>query len=75
MWFPYRIWDNIRSYMSIWKFPYDQVMLELPKCKDKKWEIYTSALIQPRFLKNVYKHPYLSSHNIITYEIYTINED
>ncbi len=31
MWFPDGVWEHIRSYMPIWKHPYNKVMKELPK--------------------------------------------
>ena len=88
IWFPDGVWEIIRSFMPIWKYPYNRVMLTLPRCTKKRYSIYTSATKQPRFKKVVYYHPYFYSaanHNmgffsvcntrfhIITYEIYTEN--
>ena len=90
IYFPDGVWEIIRSYMPIWKYPYRQVMLELPICTKKRYSIYTSAKIQPRFIKVVYYHPFLHkvilnrTHffepyqrqaHIITYEIYTENNN
>ena len=85
--FPDGVWEIIRSYMPIWKYPYNQVMLELPRCIPKRYSIYTSATKQVRFKKDIYRHPFLDKQHlygffnapfggipqnpIITYEIYT----
>lgn len=86
MWFPGGVWEIIRSYIPIWKYPYDQVMLELPRCINKRYTIYSSATKNIRFKKTIYYHPFLHkvipnrTHffepyqrdaHIITYEIYT----
>ena len=31
MWFPDGVWEHIRSYMPIWKYPYNKVVREIPK--------------------------------------------
>ena len=31
MYFPPLVWDNIRDYMGIWKFPYNKVLTNLPR--------------------------------------------
>ena len=60
IWFLDLVWENIRSFIfPIWKNPYNKVMLELPRCKSKKYSIYTSATKQIRFKKDVYHHPVL----------------
>ena len=34
MWFPDGVWEHIRSYMGIWKYPYNKVVNEVPKIRD-----------------------------------------
>jgi hypothetical protein len=31
IWFPDGVWEHIRSYMDIWKYPYNKVIQEIPK--------------------------------------------
>ena len=53
IWFPDGVWEIIRSFMPIWKYPYNRVMLKLPKYKLKRYSIYTSATNTVRFKKDV----------------------
>jgi len=87
MWFPDGVWEIIRSYMSIWKYPYDRVMLELPRYRYKSYSVYTSATKQVRFKKDIHYHHFIGKdtfvggffdpfggippHPIITYELVT----
>ena len=62
-WFPDGVWENIRSYMPIWKYPYNNVMLELPICTKKKYSIYSSLTKKIRLKKDIYYHPFLDKRH------------
>ena len=38
IWFPDGVWEHIRSYMDIWKYPYNKVVHEISKIKGPRIE-------------------------------------
>lgn len=65
MWFPDGVWEIIRSYMPIWKYPYDRVMLELPRYRYKSYSVYTSATEQVRFKKDIHYHHFIGKDIVV----------
>ena len=51
MWFPDGVWEHIRSYMPIWKHPYNKVMEELPKIQRAVFRIeYWREVRCPKYI-------------------------
>ena len=73
--FPIGVWYLIKNFMPIWKFPYNNVMKELPKIEKIKflsYLIYSSATHKIRFCKEVIQYKIFNKNKyFIIYQIWT----